>query len=324
MGSKSSRSFFSKSRSSKTSTKASLTRTDSEIMPDLDGIPRPPNNALEFKYIGGRRFYDEKVSSYVLPTDIDEVDRIQQQHFALKHICHGNHIAPIDKLIRPGSKILDVGCGPGQWSLEVAQEFPEAQVYGIDINSNFPSEIKPINCEFVLGDVENPLPWEDNYFDYVFMRYMFGAIKVKSWPPLLQEINRVLKPGGIIENHEVDGIARNAGPKLLHIMHNVRNEMSERDLDISLATRLPDLIFESGFKNVHNTCVSVATGRWGNKIGEIWAANILELYQSMRPWLAAKAGYTDQEFDTVMDFICNKEIEKHQTYYNHHVVWAQK
>ncbi|CAG8549312.1 4475_t:CDS:2 [Racocetra fulgida] len=87
---------------------------------------------------------------------------------------------------------------------EIAQEFPEAYVYGIDIISSFPSDIKPSNCYFKECNISDGLPFSDNEFDYVFMRHMFLALKNHQWVPLLNEIMRVLKPGGIVEFVEFD------------------------------------------------------------------------------------------------------------------------
>ncbi|CAG8848950.1 3384_t:CDS:2, partial [Racocetra persica] len=78
------------------------------------------------------------------PTKIEEGYRLHARHFALKHVCHGNFTAPIKETITKGFKILDVGCGSGQWSIEIALMFPDAEIYGVDISPNFPF-IAPYN-----------------------------------------------------------------------------------------------------------------------------------------------------------------------------------
>ncbi|CAG8610562.1 11590_t:CDS:2, partial [Ambispora leptoticha] len=214
------------------------------------------NSEQEFKYIGGRKFYDVNVAPYVLPADIEEDDRIHQQHFALKHICGGNYTAPIQDIIKPGSRILDLGCGPGQWTLEIAQEFPYAQVYGIDISANFPTSIKPLNSHFIVGDVTEGLPWEDNYFDFVWIRYLFVGIKDADWQNLYREVKRVLKPGGILEHHECDGLTENPGPKLKKILHHINEGLSSHGLSFRLACQLSERITMAGFKDPQPSCIS--------------------------------------------------------------------
>ncbi|CAG8641152.1 19595_t:CDS:2 [Dentiscutata erythropus] len=104
------------------------------------------NSVPNFDWFDGDKF----------PTKIEEGYRLHARHFALKHVCHGNFTAPLKETIIKGSKILfshkDVGCGSGQWSIEIAQMFPDAEVYGIDISPNLPF-IAPYNCTFVHGNI---------------------------------------------------------------------------------------------------------------------------------------------------------------------------
>ncbi|KAF0543572.1 S-adenosyl-L-methionine-dependent methyltransferase [Gigaspora margarita] len=110
------------------------------------------------------------------------------------------------------STYIDIGCGSGHWCFEVAQQFPEAEVYGVDIVSSFPNEIKPSNCYFQLCNVLEGLPFPNNEFDYVFMRHMIPALKKDQWVPLFDEIMRVLKPGGVVESVEFEWGAKSMGP----------------------------------------------------------------------------------------------------------------
>ena len=44
--------------------------------------------------------------------------------------------------------ILDVGTGSGAWCVEVADEYPTAQVVGMSLSPIQPTEVPP-NCEFI-------------------------------------------------------------------------------------------------------------------------------------------------------------------------------
>jgi ubiquinone/menaquinone biosynthesis C-methylase UbiE len=66
---------------------------------------------------------------YVLPRHPAEVDRLDLQHYAFRHLLRGNYLAPI----RGPCDILDVGSGTGQWAYEMCEEFPEALVVGCDL-----------------------------------------------------------------------------------------------------------------------------------------------------------------------------------------------
>ena len=47
-----------------------------------------------------------------------------------------------------------------------------------------------------------PWTWKDNMFDFVHMRYLFGAIK--DWNSLFKEAYRCCAPGGWVESCEAD------------------------------------------------------------------------------------------------------------------------
>lgn len=89
----------------------------------------------------------------------------------------------------------------------MAQMFPDVEVYGIDLSPCFPV-VKPHNCTFSYGNFLWGLPYDDNSFDYIWIRYLYSEIKSSDWSTFIKEIKRVLKPGGIIEQHECDGLGR--------------------------------------------------------------------------------------------------------------------
>lgn len=63
----------------------------------------------------------------------------------------------------------------------------------------FPTTIRPENVNFEIYNVLSGLPYPDNTFDFVNMRFMLSAFAVSDWPVVLKETYRVLKPGGVIE-----------------------------------------------------------------------------------------------------------------------------
>jgi hypothetical protein len=50
---------------------------------------------------------------YLYPSNEAEANRQSGQHYLFKHLFQGNFFAPVDAILnQPGSKTLDVGCGP--------------------------------------------------------------------------------------------------------------------------------------------------------------------------------------------------------------------
>ncbi|CAG8535616.1 145_t:CDS:2 [Scutellospora calospora] len=277
------------------------------------------------KLIGGRPYLDENASVYLCPTDWEEADRLQLCHFILKKLFGGSYAANLSNIIKPGSKILDIGCGPGPWCFELAQEFPYADIYGLDILSSFPDAIKPPNCHFQLCNVLKGLPFDNDEFDYIFMRHMILALKEEQWAPLLTEIKRVMKPGGVIECVEFDWAARSAGP--VHTEFIKRWSMSKtREMDLSFTSKLKQTIIDIGFQNVNRICKPVSLGKWDEKqgkIGEIWNTNLAQMVSGMKSVSVPIMNITDDEWDCMLKDV-DREVDKFRSYQDHYFFLATK
>ena len=97
--------------------------------------------------------------------------------------------------------ILDVGCGGGKTVSRLAQLASQGKVFGVDYSIDMVKFSKRINktliaqnrVELIAGSVEK-ISFKDNFFDLVtaFETYYFWT----NLADALNEINRVLKPGG--------------------------------------------------------------------------------------------------------------------------------
>src|SRR2546422_1102213 len=94
--------------------------------------------------------------AYMFPRHPSEVDRLDLQHFALREVLGSNHIAPV---ARP-SRILDVGCGTGQWAVDLCHKFPQALVVGLDMEASKPQRAE--NYRFVRGNLLQGLPFQND------------------------------------------------------------------------------------------------------------------------------------------------------------------
>jgi ubiquinone/menaquinone biosynthesis C-methylase UbiE len=102
--------------------------------------------------------------------------------------------------VRPGDRVLDVGCGFGDTAIKLAEMVgPEGEVVGIDCCDAFLDyarkdvEARGVsNVRLVRGDAEIALP--ESQFDFVFSRFgtMFFANPVAG----LRNMRKALRPGG--------------------------------------------------------------------------------------------------------------------------------
>jgi trans-aconitate 2-methyltransferase len=97
-------------------------------------------------------------------------------------------------------RLLDLGCGDGKVTSEIARRLPKGSVVGLDISQemveyaieNYPPELYS-NLRFQIGDAAN-LQFNEE-FDIVFSSAALHW--VKEHRPVLEGIKNALKPGGL-------------------------------------------------------------------------------------------------------------------------------
>lgn len=114
--------------------------------------------------------------------------------------------------------VLDAGCGSGQYSLSLLQ-LGAREVHGVDLNKPV---FKARNFFFKKANVLK-LPFEDNYFDFVFCNGVLHH--TKDWKKGIKEITRVLKPNGWLWLY-VAGKSKYWG-----YAEQIREKMGKKDAD---------------------------------------------------------------------------------------------
>jgi ubiquinone/menaquinone biosynthesis C-methylase UbiE len=105
--------------------------------------------------------------------------------------------------------VLEVGCGVGNNIIPIAKLGFEA--YGIDISDYAILETKKrahqenVRIELTSGNIEK-LPYESNFFSFVIDRSVLTCTSPEVITKSLDEILRVLKPGGIFMAFDWFGI----------------------------------------------------------------------------------------------------------------------
>ena len=99
--------------------------------------------------------------------------------------------------IEPGDRVLDVACGPGNFSRDFARAASDGLVVGIDASASMLAvavrETESANLAYLRGDAR-ALPFRDGSFDAICC---FAALYLIEEPMrALAEIVRVLAPGG--------------------------------------------------------------------------------------------------------------------------------
>lgn len=125
--------------------------------------------------------------------------------------CHYEYMIPVlmDTAKRnPHLKLLDVGCGSGSITIELAKLFPEGQVTGLDISGAILESAKVhaerqnvLNTTFLKGDVHD-LPLPKMSFDVVCTHQ--AVAHFQDHGRALKELARVTRRGGVLCMREGD------------------------------------------------------------------------------------------------------------------------
>jgi len=96
--------------------------------------------------------------------------------------------------LRRGDRILELGCGTGDNFRELSRICPDIEFHGVDLYS--PQEAPPRILYQRVDLDHDSLPYNDAFFDGVILTHVLEHLR----EPLRigREINRVMKPGGII------------------------------------------------------------------------------------------------------------------------------
>jgi ubiquinone/menaquinone biosynthesis C-methylase UbiE len=236
---------------------------------------------------------------YVLPRDLEELNRLDFQHYMLRFALQGLYAVP---LTNPTS-ILDVGTGTGRWALDMAQLFPRANVIGLDVNpppaddrAAAGMDERPPNYAFAPGNALEGLPFADSSFDYVHMRLLFTAIPSDRWPQVIRELARVTRPSGWVESVEMSNIF-DGGPNVDQFVQWVNQMSARRGVSFTDTLRVPEYMRMAGLTNIAASTVRIPTGMHGGRLGNMMAADFLGAVRGYGGLLVSSGLTTQAEYD---------------------------
>ncbi|CAK7222064.1 hypothetical protein SCUCBS95973_004714 [Sporothrix curviconia] len=150
----------------------------------------------EFRHENGRTYHSLSAGKYWCPNDDPENSRLDVQHHAHRLTFDGA-LCCCPK--QAGAKrVLDLGTGTGIWSMEYADEHPDAEVIGVDLSPIQP-EFVPPNCSFEVDDIEKEWTWS-RPFDFIWWRALLGCFSDPQ--AMVQKCFDNLEPGGYLEMHD--------------------------------------------------------------------------------------------------------------------------
>ncbi|MCE1254575.1 MAG: class I SAM-dependent methyltransferase [Anaerolineae bacterium] len=159
----------------------------------------------------------------------------------------------------PGARLLEVGCGEGVISAELAGR--GAAVHGLDLRLNAIKFARQTYARTFQGVTADglALPYPDDCFDGVFCHFLLLWLP----DPLagLLEMKRVLRPGGwlaVLAEPDYDGRI-DYPPELAEIGRWQAKALARQGADVALGRKLSGLLHKAGLAQVKTALLG---GEW--------------------------------------------------------------
>ncbi|KAJ8656050.1 hypothetical protein O0I10_008272 [Lichtheimia ornata] len=291
----------------------------------MTGENTTPNqeSGYDFKY--GRRFHTQ--SSTVIPDDKQEQDRISGQHLMIKKMLGGKLFeSPVADILESGTNVLDSGCGPGAWLLDMATTYPQSKYYGIDIaKDQFPAQW-PSNANFTMLDITQLADhFPSNHFGFVYQRLV--AWGIKDWDKNVDAHMQIVEPNGwmeFIETVIVPEYCVNMGPKMTAFINTLLQGIKEKQLDLAIGAKLQDKLASAGAINIEVRKSHLPLNHSGEPGIRTWA-NISMFLASLRPgFVKGDDRFEDKAYFDEYLAECGEECKEFQTCFVTYRISAQK
>jgi SAM-dependent methyltransferase len=199
--------------------------------------------------------------------------------------------------------VMDLICGPGGWCLDFSRQHPEVMVYGVDINRGIIEHAREdaahahaANLQFVATDRTRPLPFSAHTFDIVHVQNGTSLYTMEQWPEVMEEITRVLKPGGWLNlvDFEMGPASQPAIDRVLTFLGQLlatihRSSEPGGRAPFTGSTLGPQRMTGFHYTDIGYKLYPVDLGGWNNPVGRAYLA-----WSVMRPemiyYLAERTG----------------------------------
>jgi ubiquinone/menaquinone biosynthesis C-methylase UbiE len=233
--------------------------------------------------------------------------------------------------------VLDIGCGPGGWALDVAFAYPEIEVLGIDISRTMieyaraQGRVQGLeNATFRLMSALKPLDLPDGSFDLVNARGVALWLPPASWPAFMQECLRVLRPGGVVRltDYETSLINTPAFERLHYLftqaMARVGQTFSPNGIHIGLIPMLAYFLRQAGCQDIRQVAYPIDFSA-GTEANESFYHDMVLIFQGAEPFLLNAKVTTREEFEQLFQQMQIELLsEEFRTLWMVVTAWGQK
>lgn len=186
--------------------------------------------------------------------------------------------------LAPGRRLLDIGCGPGTITVDFATRLAPGEVVGFDIApavidramALLDESDAPANCRFMVDDVYT-MSFSNDSFDIIHAHQVLQHLTDPV--AALREMNRVLKPGGILAVRDADygGMTWSPATQTIERWMTIYKQIAaEQGSTPDAGRHLLGWVQEAGFTDIE---VSVDVWSFADPVsrhwwGDLWADRV--------------------------------------------------
>lgn len=235
---------------------------------------------------------------YLLGTDDDELVRLGFQH----QVWSGDAVAAWERAgFAPGHAILDVGCGPGYASFDLARLVaPGGRVHGVDVSERFVSYLRAQaeargtrNLTAQVGDVAE-MELDPASFHGAYARWLLCFVPDAG--AVVAGVARALRPGGafVVQDYlRYDAVTMAPGdPAFTRVFDAMVESWRLSGGDASIGARVPGMMVRAGLDVVHVE-PRIRAGRPGSAVWQ-WPRTF---FTNFLPSLVARGLLTQADAD---------------------------
>lgn len=147
--------------------------------------------------------------------------------------------------IRPGDRVLDLGCGTGALTLVLARRHPEAAIHAIDPDPKALARARAKAAQAGLAvafeqGFADALPYPDASFEHVVSSLVIHHLEPAQKDAAFREVARVLAPGGALHVLDFGPPSGALARALTHLFHRGESMADQ------LVGRLPERMRRGG------------------------------------------------------------------------------
>ena len=255
-------------------------------------------------------------------------------HYAAKNTAylHGAGKAGTDLLfskldIRPGMKVLEIGFGTGASLVKFSSHYPDIILYGLERNEFMLHKAQQRLRFSLIHNVDLQLvknqeyPYGNNFFDLVYIESVLAILPLEQIKAILQEIGRILKPGGTLAINETLWL-RDVSADEIHKINDAclhHYGIIQSNADLSDVDAWKELIEQKGYFIQEVEKVSPpfqhATKNWKETLSAIYSL-----------WGSLRARFNSQlnKQEKAIEKLHYEIFEKGRSYMNSYIILAKR